>query len=95
MTIATYNESRSSINTRRRRLTGTLHRGPAWTSAVRVLRSAVLNAIEQAPWGRPASTANLVGSEIIDRIHELDSKSLHVLALTFSILVRQTSQHKQ
>lgn len=94
MTVATYNTNgrRPSTTSTHHRF-GTVYRGPAWTSAARVLRTAVQNAVEHAGWHRSA-TANEVGTTIIDGIGELDSKALHVLAVVFSILTR-TSQRNQ
>lgn len=96
MTLASYTNgtspSTASIH-RRRRLFGTAHAGPAWTSAVRVLRSATQNAVEHAGWRRSCA-ADRVGTVIIDQIGELDAKALHVLAVVFAILVRN-SKHNQ
>lgn len=93
MTLAIYtNRTRSSTHPRRR-LVGTAHSGPAWTAAVGVLRSAIQNAVTHAGW-RKSVTADRVGTTIIDQIGELDGKSLNVLAVVFSILVRN-SQHNQ
>lgn len=90
MTLALYtNGNPPSIH--HHRLTGTAHRGPNWVSAVHVLRAATQNAVEHARWCRSA-TANQVGSNIIDRIEELDSKALHVLAVVFGILIK--ASHK-
>lgn len=86
MTLAVYTNN-NPPSTHRRRLTGTAHRGPNWVNAVHVLRAAIQNAVEHAGWRRSA-TANQVGSDIIDRISELDVKALHVLAVVFAILVR-------
>jgi hypothetical protein len=86
MTLTVYTNS-NSPSTHRRRLTGTAHRGPHWVNAVHILRSATQNATAHAERSRSA-TANQVGSDIIDRIGELDAKALHVLAVVFGILVR-------
>ena len=92
MTLLTYmNTQRSSIHHPRRRLVGTAHKGPAWTNAVRILRTAIQNGVDQAPGCCRSATADDVGTTIIDQIQELDAKALHVLAVSFTILVR-TSQ---
>ena len=91
MTLAVYTNGSSSSTHLHRRLTGTAHRGPAWVSAVRVLRSAVQNAVEHAE-PRRSVTADQVGTDIIDRIGELDGRSLHVLAVMFGVLVRASQR---
>jgi hypothetical protein len=95
MTLVTYSNGPgpSTAPIRRRRLTGTAHSGPHWVCAVRILRSATLNAVEHAGWRRSA-TADAVGTSIIDHIEELDAKSLHVLAVVFSMLVRASWPHE-
>jgi hypothetical protein len=92
MTLAVYTNSHRPSTHPRRRLVGTAHSGPHWVNVVRILRSATQNAVNHAGWHRSA-TADQVGSTIIDQIGELDTKSLHVLSVGFSILVR-TSQNK-
>jgi hypothetical protein len=86
MTLTVYTND-APPSTRRRRLTGTAHRGPRWISAVRILRLATQNAVQHAGWHRSATT-DQVGTTIIDRIGELDAKALHVLAVVFAMLVR-------
>ena len=93
MTLAVYTNSHRPSTHLRRRLVGTTHTGPAWTSAVRVLRAAIPNAVEHAGWRR-SITADQVGTTIIDRIGELDGKALHVLAVVFSILVRNSHHNR-
>lgn len=90
MTLVTYTNDRPATTTPRpslHRLAGTRHEGPAWTSAVRVLRAAVTNAVGHAG-ARRSVTSNSVGVDIIDNIARLDAKSLHILALVFAMLVR-------
>jgi hypothetical protein len=91
MVLAVYTNGSPSSTHPRRRLAGTAHRGPAWVSAVRVLRSAVQNALEHAGPHRSA-TADQVGTDVIDHIGELDERSLHVLAVTFGVLVRASQR---
>jgi hypothetical protein len=71
----------------RRRLTGTAHRGPHWINGARILRLALQGLREHAGWRRTA-TVDQIGTDIIDRIHELDDRSLHVLQFVFAVLVR-------
>jgi hypothetical protein len=82
MTLVSYttNGGPSIVRVGRKRLTGTAHRGPHWVSAVHVLRAATQNAVGHAGW-RKSATANRVGVDIIDRIDELDARTLHVLAV--------------
>ena len=94
MTLAIYTNGNRPSTHPRRRLVGTAHRGPHWTSAVRVLRTALQNAVEHA-WNPRSATADFVGTQIIDQIGELDGKSLHVLAVAFSILVRNSQHNNQ
>ena len=93
-TQAVYHETspQQDAPARRHRLTGTVHRGPHWTSAVRVLRVAVQNAVEHA-WAPRSANADFVGTQVIDQIGELDAKSLHVLAVTFAVLVRASRRN--
>lgn len=88
MTLAVYTNGRrpSTAVNHRRRLTGTAHKGPHWVTAVRILRSATQNAVEHAGWRRSA-TVDQVGSDIIDRINELDTRGLHVLSFVFAVLI--------
>ena len=71
----------------RRPLPGTKHKGPHWTSAAQCLKPALTNALLHAGW-RSSATAEQVGSEIVDRIFELDARALHVLQFTLGVLVR-------
>jgi hypothetical protein len=90
MTLISYQNDPSPstyLRRRRRRLTGTRHSGPEWTCAVGVLRSATHNALNHAGWRRSVTT-DQVGTDIIDRIGELNGPALHVLAVVFGILVR-------
>jgi hypothetical protein len=95
MTLATYTNGSQPSTTapRRRRLTGTAHRGPNWVNGVRILRAATLNAVEHAGWRRSA-TADEVGSAIIDQIGELDGRALHVLSFVFSVLIRNAQSNQ-
>lgn len=74
-------------STHRQRLTGTKHRGTHWINAARLVRLALQGAREHAGWRRSA-TVDRIGTDIIDRIHELDDRSLHVLQFAFTVLVR-------
>ena len=85
MTLLTY--TNGNAHTSPRRLTGTAHLGSHWTTAVRVLRSAALAAVEHAGC-RQSATVDRVGGEIIDHLGELDSRALHVLQVVFAVLVR-------
>jgi hypothetical protein len=87
LSLGVYTNGKSPSTQPRRRLTGTAHRGPHWVHAVHVLRAATHNAVELAGWRR-STTAEQVGSDIIDHIGELDAKTLHVLAVVFGVLVR-------
>ena len=55
-----------------------------------VQRSITLSRLARC--GESVDIGNKVGGDIIDSIHLLDTKSLHVLSLTFGMLVR-ASQH--
>jgi hypothetical protein len=93
MTLAVYTNGLrpSTVPARRKHLTGTAHKGPHWVNAVRILRSATQNALEHAGWRRSA-TADEVGTNIIDQIHVLDARALHVLAFVFGVLVRASQR---
>ena len=73
--LPTRRPSPSTAPRHRRRLTGTAHRGPGWVSAVHVLRADT----ERAPacWLAPLDYDQQGGSDIIERIDELDTKALH------------------
>jgi hypothetical protein len=90
--VVSYINARPQTTPRPRRLMGTTHRGPSWVNAVRILRVATQNAVEQAGWQQYA-TADAVGTSIIDTLGELDSRALHVLAVVHAILVRASSKH--
>jgi hypothetical protein len=96
MTLTTYTTGTqpSTTPTTRRRLVGTSHSGPSWTNAVRVLRAATENAVAHTPCCRHSVTADRVGTAAIDAVGELDARSLHVLLVVLSILVR-ASQRRQ
>jgi hypothetical protein len=89
MTVVSYtnNGGPSTVGRARRKLVGTCHHGAHWTNAVHVLRAAIQNGVGHAS-PRRSATPDQVGSDIIDRIGELDARSLHVLALTFAMLVK-------
>ena len=88
MTSTTYTNGPTTSTHPRRPLVGTAHRGPAWTAAVRVLRSSVLNAREHADPLHRCATADFVGTAIIDTFGVLDHCALHVLAVVNATLVR-------
>jgi hypothetical protein len=77
------------------KLTGTAHRGPAWTNAVQVLRAAVNNAVAHASAHRRIPDANDLGVAVLDHVLELDPKALHVLAVTLGTLVRSSQRNHQ
>jgi hypothetical protein len=58
-----------------------------WILAARALK-ATIHAARKNAGRRKATTADSLGFEIIDRIGELGPRDLHVLALTFSVLLR-------
>jgi hypothetical protein len=70
------------------RLFGTGHRGSGWTSAVRLLRAAINVALQHSNWHRPSITTDTVGVVVIDRIAELNTAGLNVLAMVFAILLK-------
>ena len=59
-----------------------------WPSAVRLLRAAIAAAREAAPSGRGGPTATKLADAIIDRIDELSTPDLHILAVVFGVLLR-------
>ena len=87
MTSTYTNGGRHTTTAKHRRLPGTKHKGPHWTSAAQCLKPAISNAVLHAGW-RSSATAEQVGSEVIDRIFELDARALHVLQFTLGVLVR-------
>ena len=76
----------------RRKLIGTAHAGAPWVSAIGVLRKAAINAVQHAP-ARPTITAERVGDMVIDQITNLNPQALHVLAVTFTTLIRTSRHH--
>jgi hypothetical protein len=76
----------------RRKLTGTRHEGARWTRTVRALRKAVKDAVNNASW-RSDVTSDAIGMRVLDHLHEHDTRSLHVLDLVDSMLVRASSRH--
>jgi hypothetical protein len=91
MSLATTYTNGKSRATVPHRLPGVKHKGPHWVASVQVLRSAIHNAREHAGW-RSSATPDTVGTVIIDTIGELDSRALHVLAVTHGILVRASKR---
>jgi hypothetical protein len=75
------------LSNRRQHLPGSPHWGPSWKRAVGTLRKATEGAIYHA---RPLSrfSADVVGTEIIDHIGELDSRALCVLYVMLGDLIR-------
>jgi hypothetical protein len=57
---------------------------------VRVLRAAVENAAEHAD--SKGRSTDVIGDTVIDHLAQLDSKSLEVLAVVFTMLVRASAK---
>ena len=67
---------------------GTRPNYPGWPQAVRLLRAAIAAAREAAPSGDGGPTTTQLGDAIIDRIGELSTRDLHILAVVFGVLLR-------
>ena len=90
MTIATYTDTRPSATILPlRKPTGTAHAGPAWTASVQALRAALRAALLHTPDRR--GSADQVALDLIDGLDQLDSRALHVLQVTMTILLRAAS----
>jgi hypothetical protein len=63
---------------------GTAHRN-GWTQQVRLYRVLLAAAHAQCPRGVRGDRESVAG-EVIDFIHELDPKAIHLLRLTFAML---------
>ena len=66
---------------------GTRPNYPGW-QVVRLLRAAIAAAREAAPSGGGGPTTTQLGDAIIDRIGELSTRDLHILAVVFGVLLR-------
>jgi hypothetical protein len=90
------------LSTPQRRLPGSPHWGGDWTIAVRALRAALENATRHGRWWcwPPVSkgsrfTPDLVGTEVIDLVNQLDNQSLAVLHVVIGELVKLSKKQAQ
>ena len=94
MSVITLSRPQTQPSGRPRPLPGSPHWGGDWRRAVRHLRSAVENAVQNAKWGDPRFTPDKVGTEVIDLIGELNSHSLAVLHVLIGELAKQSRRNR-
>jgi hypothetical protein len=67
---------------------GTRPNFAGWPQAVALLRTAIAAAREAAPSKRGGPTATQIADAVIDRINELSTRDLQILAVVFGVLLR-------